>query len=952
MTPERWQRVKDLFDGALAVAPGERRAWLEEQCQGDEALLSEVVSLLAADDEAGSVFEVPVTTVLEEILPAAPTAGSRLGPYRVLHEIGRGGMAVVYAAIRDDDQYHQQVAIKLIKRGMDTESIVARFLKERQILANLEHPAIARLLDGGMSQDGLPYLVMEHIEGEPIDSYCDRRGLSLAERLELFRKVCGGVHFAHQNLVVHRDLKPSNILVDAAGEPKLLDFGIAKLLASDAGGPTQVSLVTLEGFRPMTPEYASPEQVRGGSITTASDIYALGVLLYQLLTGRRPLSFENLAPSEVERVVCEQEPRRPSTVVGRRVLAGDLDTIVLKAMHKRPERRYVSAQQLAEDLRRHLLGLPVIARPDTVTYRLAKFVRRNRLGVAATLLVFLALVASVVVTTRQAHLANAERAKAENERAKAEAAAGFMLEVFATNHPDKSLGETITARQLLDQGAERLGHDLAEPGVNALMTDLVGLAYLELGLYDRAALLLEAAYDQRRRLVIGRDDLLLELAQSARHLGELYKIRADYRRSERRYREALEIFRQRLGESHAEVADCLGDLAMPILHQGRLEEAETLLRQALAMRWALEPAGEHDPPEVATLLADLALVLKTGGYLDEAEARLREALAINLRQLGDGHPEVATNLNNLAELLRERGDCEDAIPIYRQILELKAKLYGEHHIDLAVTQNNYAGCLADLGRWDEAETLYRASLDIRRQSLGADHPEVAGSLNNLARVHLARHEPELAEALLREALRLSRQAHGADHADVATHLDNLATAVEKRGDLDAAETLRREALELHRRLWGDDHPTVARVRHNLADLLRRLGRREEAEEEFSAALAVRVALLGEEHPSVAHSLFGLAVTLGTAGDPQRAEPVLRRALGAWARRPEEGKIQLAVLRSLLGGALLSRRELAEAEPLLLASYADLPDDRTRRRLVELYRLSDRPEEMARYAATP
>ena len=415
MTPERWQKVEELFHLSLEREASQRAAFLDEACAGDPDLRGKVESLLAYDEQESDFLETPASGVrgdwLDEDQPG-PMTGRRIGPYQVTREIGHGGMGAVYLAVRADDQYQKQVAIKLIKRGMDTETILRRFRTERQILANLDHPNIAKLLDGGTTEEGLSYFIMDYVDGLPIDMYCDTQKLTTVERLRLFRTVCSAVAYAHQNRVVHRDLKPGNILVTAQGVVKLLDFGVAKLLNPEASSKTTGS--TAAALRPMTPEYASPEQVRGSVITPASDIYSLGVLLYELLTGHRPYRVRSRTPQEIEHVICEEAPEKPSTVIGRveeapdrdrpltpasvsetregqpeklrRRLAGDLDTIVLMALRKEPERRYGSVEQFSEDIRRHLEGLPVIARKDAFWYRSAKFIKRNKAAVLAATL--------------------------------------------------------------------------------------------------------------------------------------------------------------------------------------------------------------------------------------------------------------------------------------------------------------------------------------------------------------------------------------------------------------------------------------------------------------------------------------------------------------------------------------------------------------------------------------
>ncbi len=428
MTPERWQKVEEVFETAIELPAEEREAFLTQVCGEDDDLRTEIASLLENEAEE-TFFQSAVKDGAQTFAHAAveEIIGQRIGAYRITGLVGQGGMGAVYRAVRDDDQFNQQVAIKIIKRGMDTGLVLRRFWRERQILASLNHQNIARLLDGGTTPDGRPYFAMEFIEGQPISDYCEARELSIPDRLKLFRQVCAAVQFAHQNLIVHRDIKPANILVTEDGTPKLLDFGIAKLLASDTG---QASTRTVTGMRLMTPDYASPEQVRGGTITTASDIYSLGTVLYELLTGQHAHQFKTYSPVEIEETVCLTEAEKPSEAAARaegghsrwrKQLAGDVDNIVLMALRKEPERRYQSVEQFSEDIRRHLEGLPVIARKDTVGYRTGKFARRNKLGIAAVALVMLSLIAGLIATLHQTRIARAESARAEGERARAEA---------------------------------------------------------------------------------------------------------------------------------------------------------------------------------------------------------------------------------------------------------------------------------------------------------------------------------------------------------------------------------------------------------------------------------------------------------------------------------------------------------------------------------------------------
>jgi eukaryotic-like serine/threonine-protein kinase len=513
MNPERYQQVKQIFEAVIACDTGERPDFLARACAGDQELRTEVESLLEHDKPAAEFIEESAFEVTARLLAdneAESIREQRLGSYKILGEIGRGGMGVVYLAARDDEQFTKRVAIKLIKRGMDTDAVLRRFRNERQILAQLEHPNIARLLDGGTTEDGLPYFVMEYVEGTPVIRYCDDHKLSTDERLKLFRQICAAIQYAHQNLVIHRDIKPVNILVTDKGEPKLLDFGIAKLLHSDTSQPQ--TEMTATALRVMTPEYASPEQIRAEKITTATDVYSLGVVLYELLTGHRPHLLKSHRPDEIARAICDVEPERPSTAISRveelpssdgtapvsitpesvsatregqpeklrHRLTGDLDNIVLMALRKEPQRRYESAAQLSADIQRHLDGLPVIARKDTFAYRASKFVGRNKVGVVAVALVVLTLIGGIVATAWQARRAETQRAKAEKRfNDMHRLANSFMFEVYPKIQ--ELQGATEARETLVKRALEYLDSLAQEAGGDRSLQYELAVAYWTVG---------------------------------------------------------------------------------------------------------------------------------------------------------------------------------------------------------------------------------------------------------------------------------------------------------------------------------------------------------------------------------------------------------------------------------------------------------------------------------------
>ncbi len=637
MTPERWQQIKTILDEVLELPPAQRRAFLDRACEEDPSLRQEVEEYLELDQELDDFIPEPAAPVDQES-PDDADAELRIGHYRTLRRIGAGGMGTVYLAVREDD-FEKRVALKLIRRGMDSEEIVRRFHNERQILATLDHPNVARLLDGG-TEDGLPYFVMEYVEGKPIDRYCDAHKLSTPERLELFRQVCAALHFAHQNLVVHRDLKPSNILVTADGVPKLLDFGIAKLLSPQAGAET---VKTAPGSRPMTIQYASPEQIREQPITTASDVYSLGVLFYKLLTGRLPCNLDTCGRIQSLRIICEDEPVRPSVAVRRREkipaaagtveltpesvsrtrdgdprklrrrLTGDVDSIALMAMRKEPQRRYGTVEQFAEDIGRHLQGLPVIARKSTMSYRAAKFVRRHRVRVAIVTLLLLTISAISGIAS--------EHNRAAMEHARTEIVSEFLEDVFRTSNPNRAKGETVTAREILDRGREKIREGLKEePQLRAVLMDSMGRVYQNLGFYAEARELLEGAVQILREHCRGDDPLL---ARALNDLGVLSHQQGNYEEAEELLREALAMKHRVFAEVDSEVAITLSNLGSVLNKRHKCAEAEKCHRRALEIRRQIYPR-EH--PEIAYSLNNLASAHYSQHDFGSAETLLREAL--------------------------------------------------------------------------------------------------------------------------------------------------------------------------------------------------------------------------------------------------------------------------------------------------------------------------------------
>jgi len=937
--------IAAFFAEAMELPVPERAAFLDAVCGDRPEVRAEVESLLAAHDRAEGLLDPPdagwVVDALAEVGQPAGT-GERFGPYRILHELGRGGMGAVYLAERVDGQFDQCVALKLVRDPAGAGDLVDRFLRERRILARLTHPNIARLLDGGVSEDGRPFLAMEYVDGTPITAYCDEHRLDVDARLILFLDACEAVAYAHRSLVVHRDLKPGNILVSADGRVKLLDFGIAKLLEPDA--EVDAPTLTVAGFQLLTPEYAAPEQVRGEPVTTATDVYGLGAVLYELLSGYRPHHFRDRTLAEVVRVLSETTPEPPSTTatrrgapndVGgpagsrtpeeiaasrgagpdqlRRRLAGDLDAIVLSALKQEPERRYPSAEALADDIRSHLARRPVAARRDSAFYRFGRFVRRNRVTVATGSVAVATLVAGLVGTAWQARAASRHALRADRVRQ-------FVVDLFEASDPDQARGDTVTARGLLDRGTERLETELeAEPTVRADMLGVLGKIYQRLGLYDQARPLLEEARNVRTEIAGPRD---LETAQSTADLASLLYDQAEYPAAEELARAALDVRRQHLGAEDTLVALSMANLAAILDAEGALTVADSLYRESLAIN---RKRGSRSA--VAGSLSDLGVALWREGKYPEAESLAQEALALRREIHGGDHTEVAVSLLNLATILTDAGEYQRAEPLLRECLAMRRKLLGDRHPDVALTLNNLGQLLRLEGRLEESEQAHREALSIRRAALGDDHPEVAASLNNLGVVLYLRKDWGSAADAFDQALAIWRKTLGDTHPSVLTGLNNLGAARREQGDLDGAERALRKALEQRRKALGDNHPDVGQSFNNLAELLVRKGDFEEAEALFQRALTTWRGSLGVDHPTVAVGLIGLGRMMRMRGRCAEAEPLLREALAIREKKLDPSGIPVASARLELGSCLVASGRLAEAEPLLRASYATFLDAR-------------------------
>jgi len=819
MSPERWRQVKDAFDAALARPAPERPGWLASACAGDPDLEGEVRALLAALEEEPDRFETGAGLAAGQEPPIA--VGSLVGPYRLVREIGRGGMGLVFEAHREDDQYRKRVAVKTISRGPDTDLLLRRFRQERQILARLEHRNIAALYDGGVTAEGLPYFAMELVEGAPVTEAVEERRLGVAGRLQLFLQVCGAVQYAHQGLVVHRDLKPGNILVARDGTVKLLDFGIAKALEEGEDrtgeGVTQAGAGT-----PLTTAYASPEQVRGEAVTTATDIFSLGVILYQLLAGRHPFNFDQPGADQVRRRICETDPLPPGSVPGSllqglsRTARHELDCIVLMALRKEPARRYSSAERLGEDLRRFLAGLPVLARPDSVGYRAGKFVRRNRPAVVGAAGIVVALLAGLVATATQARVARQERDRAHAAALKAEQVSAFLQNTLGVGDPSwysqsARVGPQTTLSQVLEEAGGRAEAELAgSPDALADVLRTVGRANQALRRHDLAIPQLTRA---RELHLAAHGAASPDVAIDEHELGMAHSAAGDLRQAESWMRRALASFTAAGDTSSDEYGRTLGDLGTVLSTLGRPAEAEPFVRAAALHRERFDSASVAN----AILLGNLGLVMSQQGKLAEAEPIYRRALAAF-----DSYPreyfEKGWSLGNLAVDLVLRGRAAEAVPLAREQVAVFSRQLGEAHVAVGYGWVNLARALHALGDDAGAMAAGLRAAGIFRAALPADHLDQARAEAILGQALVGQGRLAEGEARLRRALaiRRARLAAGSPHiADVALALGEL---LGRTGRSAEAEPLLAEASRLYQAALDPADPRVATASRRLAEV--------------------------------------------------------------------------------------------------------------------------------------
>ncbi|NNM05403.1 MAG: serine/threonine protein kinase [Gemmatimonadetes bacterium] len=867
--PDRWALVEELFNQAIVQPPGEAEAFLEQACQGDPALKDRVLALLKADAEADGFLETPAVRLDETM--AGEGGASWIGPYRLVRPLGVGGMGEVHLAFEEGPDFERYVAVKIIREGFDP-GFSDRFARERAILAQLEHPGIARFHGGGATEDGRPYYVMEYVEGERIDRYADRKRLGIRQRVELFREVSLAVQHAHANLVVHRDLKPDNILVTNEGVPKLLDFGIAKLLTDEQADLTRTST------RLATPAYAAPEQLLGEPVSTASDVYALGVLLYELLSGQRPFS----AAQATARAAGSDTGPTPPPSASKRDLKGDLDTIVLKAIRTDPRERYVSAAALADDLTRYLEGRPVLARPTSFGYRARKFVQRHRAASFASAAFILTLIAATVLTLNQNARIQQQADRLAVERDRALEVQGFLLESFGSAGGDDLAGDSLTVRQVLDARADQVESLYSDvPRTRAEMLHVLAEGYQRLGVLEEAQSWAERAVEERRRLSDRPDD--------------------------------------------PDVARSVGLLGWIHYEQNRLDQAESLIRESLAVWRAIA----SDSAGLSRALNDLAGVLTTQGQLEEAEAAGREAMAIRRAIYPATHSAIAITANNLGNILGSQGNHEEALAFVQESARVLEETLGPRHRRTLFARRNMAVEYAWLGDWERSAELGRELAAAFEELGGPKDIDLAWALQAYGSAVGRLGRPEEADSLLLRGYGIALERLG-DHELTASFLFQRAALFRQQGKrLDAVEQMR-EAVALYRRLY-DDHPRLADALFQQGSLSADARERIES---FKESAEILVRLRGEEEPSAVRSTLLWARALLASSRYADALPLfetlertVQEAFGAdhaYSPTPFLGQAEAHVG---LGNQERAVRALSEARGRISGS-ADTPGNRT------------------------
>lgn len=872
--PARWDRIQALFHQAADLPPASRREFLETACAGDTALLADVLAMLEEDARVASLLDRNLAHVARDVLePGDQSAvpAQHFGPYRIKQVLGEGGMGVVYLAERAD--LGSYAAIKILRDAWLSPARRERFASEQRTLAQLNHPSIARLLDADTLPDGTPWFVMEYVEGIPLTDYCRQHNSTIPERLQLFRVVCEAVQHAHSHAVLHRDLKPSNILVKDDGTVKLLDFGISKHLDALDVPVDQ----TRTGLRFMTPAYAAPEQMRGDRVGLHSDVYSLGVVLYELLTGRLPFDLSRSTPSEAQTIIAERQAVKPSAVVraiathgdagpqatllASRTAWADLDVLCLTAMHKDPGRRYRTVDALLRDIDHYLRGEPLDARPDTFRYRLGKFVRRNRRAVFSTALVAAAVVALVVFyTVRLTQARNAAQAEA----GRTQRIQRYMLSLFQGGDESTGPADSLRVVTVIDRGLQEAASLAADPAIHIELDETLGTLYQQLGKFDRADSLLSATLAGRQRLV-GPDHA--DVARSLVLLGQLRMRQARHVEAESLIRAGLAMARRHLPPAHPAVATATTALGEVLEERGQYGEAIAALEAALR----IQAARDSGSAEYADALGTLASTHFLAGNYALADSLHQRVLAMSRRLYGPRHPHVANDLASIGEIKQMLGSYAEAETYYRQALEISLAWYGENHPETGSYLTMVGRSLLYQNKFDQATAALERALAVNERLHGPSHPKVAGALNELGSTAWQQSRYDEAETRFKRVLDIYRHAYGDKHQFVGVAMANLAGVYQQRKEYPRAEQLHRQALAIYRETLPAEHVNIGIGRVKLGRVLLRAGRYADAVQETRAGYDILIKQTDPATSFIRAARLDLVAAYDSLGQPENGE---------------------------------------------------------------------------------
>lgn len=829
MNQERLNKVRELFDEASNLSADERELYINQKCGNDLELKKEILTLFDSLGKTKDFLEEPLTIVEQNKSSFTdPYIGKQIGNYIIDGEAGVGGMGIVYTGKRNDKEFEQKVAIKILKHGITSEYLLKRFQIERQTLANLQHPNIARLLDGGRTVDGLPYLIMEFIDGIPITQYCNENNLYIERTLKIFRDVCSAVQYAHQNLIIHRDLKPGNILISKNGNVKLLDFGIAKLIDEDLVDFSDG--LTKTGVWHLTPEYASPEQIKGEKITTASDVYSLGVLLYQMLTGNQPYKITNNSPSAISKIITEEKIQKPSEKIKQTVgeisnqksiseksykhLVGDLDNIILKAMHKEPAKRYVSVEQFSEDIRRHLIGLPVIAQKDSAGYRLNKFIKRHKVGFVSSVGFIVFLIASLIAIIWQANVAATERDKAKLEAQKVSSVNDFLQEMLSSVDPTE-VGKDVKVYDILKKASVDVGNNFSKhPEIEASVRKTIGTTLTNLGEFDEAKPHLVKSLELNNK-VYGKESY--QSAESMHELALYYHWIGDLNIADSLYTKSIKIFRNSSDSPPRSLAGAINDLGILKEEQAKYQESLKLLKEALNIYQ--KNFGETDR-DVASTLNNLALTLESLNDIDGAEKYYKKSLEVYLKLYSPDRPEISTIYNNLAYIYIDKDSLNKAEEYFKKSLDLKINSFGKNHSLVGLGFMNLGALEYTMNKFESSESNLLMAAENFKISLNENHVWVGLTNFWYSKILTEKSNYSEAEKCIKTALTIYKNSYPQDHPNIISANAELGIIFFYQKKYAEAEKLLVDGYEKIKVIKGENNFNTIRVLEYLVKLFK------------------------------------------------------------------------------------------------------------------------------------